>query len=85
MQYTFIYNTYNTYLIYKRGFLRSTDVYLKDYSPYLDSSFPYSKSKNIIRVNLLGNHSTSYYYVVNLLFIPILVLSNKRISHTKLR
>jgi len=34
------------------------DVYLKDYSPYLDSSFFYSESQNIIGVNLLGNHST---------------------------
>jgi len=33
-------------------------VYLKDRSPYLDSSFPYSESQNIIRVNLLGTYST---------------------------
>ena len=46
------------------GFLRSTDVYLKDHSPYLDSSLPCSKSQNIIRVNLLGNYSTSYYLVL---------------------
>jgi len=39
-------------------------MYLKDHSPYLDSSLPYSKSQNIIRVNLLGNHSTSYYLVL---------------------
>jgi len=29
-----IFNTDNTHLIYKRGFLRSTVVYLKDLSPY---------------------------------------------------
>jgi len=29
-----IFNIDNTYLIYKRGFLKSTVVYLKDLSPY---------------------------------------------------
>ena len=29
-----MFNTDNTYLMYKRGFLRSTVVYLKDLSPY---------------------------------------------------
>ena len=29
-----IFNIDNTYLIYKRGFLRYTVVYLKDLSPY---------------------------------------------------
>jgi len=33
-----IYLTYNTYLTYTRGFLRRMVVYLKDYSPYPDSS-----------------------------------------------
>ena len=33
-----MYLTYLTYLTYKRGFYRSTVVYLKDYSPYPDSS-----------------------------------------------
>jgi len=28
------FNTDNTYLIYKRGFLRNMVVYLKDLSPY---------------------------------------------------
>ena len=28
------FNTDNTYLIYKRGFLRSMVMYLKDLSPY---------------------------------------------------
>jgi len=28
------FNIDNTYLIYKRGFLRSTVIYLKDLSPY---------------------------------------------------
>jgi len=29
-----MFNTDNTYLTYKRGFLRSIVVYLKDLSPY---------------------------------------------------
>jgi len=29
-----MFNIDNTYLTYKRGFLRSTVVYLKDLSPY---------------------------------------------------
>ena len=51
-------------------------MYLKDYSPFLDRSFLYSKSQNIIRVNLLGNHFTSY-YIINFLFayIPSLLVS----------
>jgi hypothetical protein len=39
----------------QEGSLRSTVVYLKDHTPYLDSFLPYSDSQNIIRVNLLGN------------------------------
>jgi len=34
-------------------------MYLKDRSPYLDSSFPYSESQNTIEVNLLGTYSTA--------------------------
>ena len=34
-------------------------MYLKDRSPYLDSSFSCSESQNIIRVNLLGTYSTA--------------------------
>ena len=33
-------------------------IYLKDRSPYLDSSFLCNKSQNIIKVNLLGTYST---------------------------
>jgi len=33
-------------------------MYLKDRSPYLNSSFLYSESQNIIKVNLLGTYST---------------------------
>jgi len=33
-------------------------IYLKDRSPYLDSSFPYSESQNMIKINLLGTYST---------------------------
>ena len=76
LQDLYIYLTYLAYLIYL-VFLRRSIVYLKDYSPYLASSFLYSESQNIIGVNLLGNHSTSYYYVVNFLFtyIPSLLIS----------
>jgi len=63
------FNTDNTYLIYKRGFLRSIVVYLKDLSPYYRWFSPYSESQNTIGVNLLGNYSTSCYYVVNLLYL----------------
>jgi len=65
-----IFKTDNTYLTYKRGFLRRIIVYLKDLSPYRRWFSPYSKSQNTIRVNLLGNHSTSCYYVIDL-FISI--------------
>ena len=43
-------------------------MYLKDLSPYRRQFSPYSKSQNIIGVNLLGNYSTSYYYIVDFLF-----------------
>jgi hypothetical protein len=43
-------------------------MYLKDHSPYLDSSFLCSESQNTIGVNLLSNHSTSCYYIVDFLF-----------------
>jgi len=33
-------------------------MYLKDRSPYLDSSFSCSESQNTIGVNLLGTYST---------------------------
>ena len=44
-------------------------VYLKDLSFYRRQFSPCSESQNTIRVNLLGNHSTSCYYVVNLLYL----------------
>jgi len=34
----YIYNIYITYITYKRGFLGYIVVYLKDHSPYPDSS-----------------------------------------------
>ena len=57
-------------------------MYLRDYSPYLDSSFPYSKSQNIIRVNLLYNYSTSYYLFIILLtsYLPT-YLAYQRVYH----
>jgi len=50
-------------------------MYLKDRSPYLDSSFLYNESQNIIRVNLLGTYSTvntplrrvCLYYIMDLI------------------
>ena len=39
-----MFNTDNTYLMYKRGFLRSMVVYLKDLSPYRRWFSPYSES-----------------------------------------
>ena len=58
-------------------FLRRSIIYLKDYSPYLDSFSLYSKSRNIIKVNPLGNYFTSYIYIINFLFtyIPSLLIS----------
>ena len=46
-------------------------MYLKDLSPYHRQFSPYSESQNIIGVNLLGNHSTSYYYVVDFVYTYI--------------
>ena len=46
-------------------------MYLKDHSPYLDSSFPYSKSQNTIRVNLLGNYSTGCYLLLLHYYLPV--------------
>jgi len=48
-----------TYLVITIGGV----IYLKDRSPYLDSSFLYSESQNIIRVNLLGTYSTINTYL----------------------
>jgi len=38
-------------------------MYLKDRSPYLDSSFLYNESQNIIKINLLGTYSTINTYL----------------------
>ena len=38
-------------------------MYLKDRSPYLNSSFPCSESQNTIKVNLLGTYSTVNTYI----------------------
>ena len=56
----YVYYVYYVYYIY-RGFPRSTVVYLRTTFPTLDNFPPCSDYQNIIRVNLLGNHSTSYY------------------------
>jgi len=57
-------------------------MYLKDRSLYLDSSFPYSKSQNIIRVNLLGTYSTVNTYPKTCLSIlPSLIHTPRSISY----
>jgi len=51
-------------------------VYLKDRSPYLDSSFLYSKSQNTIKINLLGTHfiiNTFYKTCLSTLPSPICI------------
>ena len=82
-----MYNTYNTYLTYKGGFLRSMVVYLKDLSPYRRQFSPCSESQNTIGVNLLGNYSTSYYYVVDfvLTYIPSLLTEPTVVPATRFR
>ena len=61
------------YLIFYKSYI----MYLNNHNPYLDGFFLYSKSQNIIRVNLLGNNFTNYYYIINFLFtyIPSLLAS----------
>ena len=46
-------------------------MYLKDLSPYRRQFSPYSESQNTIGVNLLGNHSTSCYYIVDFVYTYI--------------
>ena len=67
-----IYNRVDrVYIPYRaKGFLRRKVVYLKDHNPYSRQFSFCSKSQNTIRVNLLGNHSTSCYYIIDTLFIP---------------
>ena len=57
-------------------------IYLKDRSPYLDSSFPYSKSQNTIKVNLLGIYSTiNTYPKTYLSILPSLIYIPHSISY----
>ena len=62
-------------------------VYLKDLSPYRRWFSPCSKSQNTIRVNLLGNYSTSYYYIVDtvLTYIPSLIIGPTVVPTTRFR
>ena len=57
-------------------------MYLKDHSPYLNSSFPYSESQNTIRVNLLGTYSTVNTYLKTCLStLPSLSCTPRSISY----
>jgi len=57
-------------------------MYLKDRSPYLDSSSPFSKSQNITRVNLLGTYSTiNTYLKIYLPTLPSLIYIPYSISY----
>jgi len=57
-------------------------MYLKDRSPYLDSSFPYSESQNTIKVNLLGTYSTiNTFYKTYLSTFPSLIYIPRSISY----
>jgi len=62
---------YWTYWTYSRtqSLLWAGVMYLKDRSPYLDSSSLYSKSQNTIKVNLLGTYSTINTYLKTYLSI----------------
>jgi len=57
-------------------------MYLKDRSPYLNSSFPYSESQNITRVNLLGTYFTINTYLKTYLStLPSLIHIPRSISY----
>jgi len=57
-------------------------MYLKDRSPYLDSSSPCSESQNTIRVNLLGTYSTvNTYLKIYLSTLPSLICIPRSISY----
>ena len=57
-------------------------MYLKDYSPYLDSSFSCSESQNIIGVNLLGTLLYNrYFYKIYLFILPSLIHTPRSISY----
>jgi len=57
-------------------------MYLKDRSPYLDSSFFYNKSQNTIRVNLLGTYSTvNTYFKTYLSILPSPIYIPRSISY----
>ena len=62
-------------------------MYLKDLSPYHRQFSPYSKSQNTIRVSLLGNYSTSYYYIITfiLTYIPSLIIEPTVVPTTRFR
>jgi len=53
-------------------------MYLKDRSPYLDSSSLYSESQNIIKVNLLGTYSTVNTYLKTYLFTLLSLIRTPR-------
>ena len=70
-----LYTLYITHILYitrilcTRRILQEYSCVFKDRSPYCRQFPLYSDSQNTIGVNLLGNHSTSCYYVVILLYL----------------
>ena len=79
--YKVYYIPYVPYIPYiAKRFLRRTDVYLRRTIVPTRQFSLYSDSQNIIRVNLLGNHSTSY--ITTLLIIYSSFLYTQPINRT---
>ena len=79
--YKVYYIPYVPYIPYVvKGFLRRIDMYLRRTIVPTRQFSLYSNSQNIIRVNLLGNHSTSY--ITTLLIIYSSFLHTQPINKT---
>ena len=79
--YKVYYVPYVPYILHVvKGFLRRMDMYLRRTTVPTRQFSLYSNSQNIIRVNLLGNHSTSY--VTTLLIIYSFFLYTQPINRT---
>ena len=57
------YIKYTQHTSRTKGFLKSQELYLRTVGPYLRQFSLYSKSQNIIKVNLLGTYSTINIYL----------------------